>query len=102
MAKVKDNLILGNISGKIGDIVVKRRKNGQVYVSKRPIWTEKSRKSNVVKENNKLFAEAVKFAKEVLNDTELRKKYENEAKSKNMILWNFVISKYLKERKEKI
>jgi hypothetical protein len=78
MARTKNNAITANFHGKVGDQFVIRQRGRTSVLAALP---EKSKRpaSPAVKAQRKRFAEAVKFAKELLADPEKRKFYESRA-----------------------
>jgi hypothetical protein len=96
MAFSYDNEITKNYHGMMGGIVFRCRGNMSI-MSKRPDCS-KVVKTEAQKANMKRFAAAVIYAKRVLNDPELREKYEK-IRKENQSTWNAAISNFLSKPK---
>lgn len=80
MAKVVPNPAVGLLSGKIGDLVFAKQKNGESVVRRSPVRKAGLRIGEVA--NQEAFADAVRYAKEVwANNPALRAKYNAVARS---------------------
>ncbi len=91
MGKVTDNFALQGVSGKVGDIVLKRSK-GKTIIGKIPDRTKVILSKNQTN-SNKLFADAVAFAQKLMKDPEAKKIYKVKA---NLSLYQTLIKTYLK------
>ncbi|MFT3827207.1 MAG: hypothetical protein QM731_24990 [Chitinophagaceae bacterium] len=73
MARVKNNIIMRGVSGKVGDQLVFNQRNGQTVVSKVPRVSKKVPKGR--KEANDRFKQASKYAKQASFDPVLKAAY---------------------------
>jgi hypothetical protein len=78
MAKVRLDPLFSGISGRMGDLVFRTSKNGQVTVSQRPRKSGAA-PSEAQQANRQRFAEASKYASAALANPALRAVYENRA-----------------------
>jgi len=93
MARVKDNIIVKGLSGRIDNLVIKTYSYGTV-VSKMPDRS-KVKLSQKQKKANKRFQEAVFFAKSVLADPSKQKPYKKLVK-KGKSLYHAALSDFLR------
>jgi hypothetical protein len=94
MAKNNKNIVIDGLTGKVGNLVIRKR-NGKtsVYVITNPSvpYTEKQKLAQ------QKFASAVKQAKEALKDAEQRKQFEILAKkTKNESIYSAAVSWFMK------
>jgi hypothetical protein len=83
MAKSKNNVITFGLSGKVGDLVVFRQRDGQTIVAKVP---EQSKNVSLTqKELRKRFQHATIYAKAAIYDPETGELYEAAARKKKGI-----------------
>jgi hypothetical protein len=73
MAKSKNNVVTYGLSGKIGDLLIFRQKDGQTIVAKVPQQSGKVSKKQ--KAQRKRFQQAVIYAKAAINDSETGELY---------------------------
>jgi hypothetical protein len=97
MAEVKDNFVIEGTSGRIGKLVVNKIINGKTFVTKYPD------RSNVVYtkeqiEFRKIFAEAAKFASEIVNDPFKSSTYPRQGRKS---IYHCALSDFMKEYKRK-
>jgi len=97
MAEVKDNFVIEGTSGRIGKLVVNKIINGKTFVTKYPD------RSNVVYtkeqiEFRKIFAEAAKFASEIVNDPIKSSTYPRQGRKS---IYHCALSDFMKEYKRK-
>jgi hypothetical protein len=83
MAKSKGNVITFGLSGKVGDLLVFRQRDGQTIVAKLAESPKKS--SEKQKEHRKLFQRATIYAKAAVEDPQLKGLYDAAAKKKKGI-----------------
>ena len=96
MARVKNNVLVQGMSGKLGGLLLKHYSYGTV-VSKIPDRS-KVKLSVSQKTANKNFKEAVAYARAVLADTLQHKKYAKEVK-KGKSLYHAALADFLKRKK---
>ncbi|HTB24204.1 MAG TPA: hypothetical protein VK711_02485 [Puia sp.] len=97
MAEVKDNYIVQGTSGRIGKLVVNKIINGKTFITKYP---DRS-KVNYTKEQiefRKIFAEAAKFASEIINDPAKKSAYPSQGRKS---VYHCALSDYMTEYKRK-
>ena len=78
MAKQKNNVVTFGLSGKIGDLLIFRQRDGQTVVSKVP--QQSGKVSDKQKAQRRRFQEAVFYAKEVMETPEFAEFYAARAK----------------------
>jgi hypothetical protein len=93
MAKSKNNVITYGLSGKIGDLLVFRQRDGKTIVSKIP------EQSNTVSEkqtaNRARFQQAAVYAKIAVEDTETKDLYAEQAKKrKGLTSYNVAVADF--------
>jgi hypothetical protein len=93
MAKQKGNVVTHGLSGKIGDLLVFRQRDGKTIVSKMP---EQSKTvSEKQKEQRKRFQQAVIYAKAVADGSETKELYDAAAgKKKGLTLYNVAVADF--------
>ena len=95
MAKIKDNLAMQGISGKLGNQVVYRRVGDKIIVVAKP-RRKPTTHPTLISQNNR-FRLASTYAKNALQDTVLKDLYTAEAKRRGVInAYNMAVSDYLK------
>jgi hypothetical protein len=97
MAEVKENYIVQGTSGRIGKLVVNKIINGKTFITKYP---DRS-KVNYTKEQiefRKIFAEAAKFASEIVNDPAKKSTYPSQGRKS---IYHCALSDYMTEYKRK-
>ena len=98
MAIIPENSLLSQLSGKLGNIVIKRYKNKTVITlmpSKKKKSKRKPTELKKIHEDN--FAAAVKYAQGILGDLALKKKYEKKL-APGQSVYNYAISEYTKTK----
>lgn len=93
MARVKNNVLIQGLSGRIDRLLLKQYRYGTV-LSKMPDRS-KVKLSAKQKKANKRFQEAVQYAKGVLKDPPMHKLYAKELK-KGKSLYHAALSDFLK------
>ena len=98
MAEVIDNYVVNGIKGRVGKLAVYKIINGKTYMTKYPD------RSNVVYtkeqiEFRKIFAEAAKFASDIVNDPVKNSTYPRQGRKS---VYHCALSDYMKEYKRKI
>jgi hypothetical protein len=78
MAKSRNNVVTFGLSGKVGDLLIFRQRDGQTIVAKVPQQSKSP--SDKQKAQRKRFQEAVFYAKEAVETPELRELYAAMAK----------------------
>ena len=93
MAKSINNVVTHGLKGKIGDLLVFKKQNGQTVVSKIPDRSKvvSSAAQTEVKERFKI---AAKFAKNAINDAVLSEKYAAYQKN-GLTLFNIAMADFL-------
>jgi len=97
MAKIKLNSLFGEISGTLGDFVIKRSSTGEMIIARRP------RKSDIAPSeaqnaHRQRFKAASAYAKAATQDPRVRALYEEQAMLSNKTPYNLAISDYFKGR----
>lgn len=97
MARASKSSVLSNLSGVIGEFVVRQTKHG-VVVAKRPAHCKKHKLSEAEQDTRNRFAEAIAYAKQVLADF---KKQNPGAKTviNGKSIYNAAIAEYLRRDK---
>jgi hypothetical protein len=97
MARVKNNDLTENLSGKLGRQLVFKTYSYGTVVSRYPDMS-KVKLSTKQKKSNALFAEAVAYARGVLADAVKRKKYEAKLKPGKTV-YNAALSDYMQKNR---
>jgi hypothetical protein len=79
LAKIKKNIVTSGLSGKLGNDLVFRQVNGQTIVSSAPVKSEKD-PSPAQDAHREKFKEAAIYAKSVMQNAGIKKKYLEEAR----------------------
>lgn len=82
MAKIKLQNIFQEIEGRLGDYVFKKSASGEIIISKVPDMSH-VRWSKAQKLQRRRMKEANAYAREAMNDPEMRAHYEVEARRRN-------------------
>jgi len=93
MAKIRSNMLLEGLSGKIGLTLVVQ-KNG--IIRSRPKKSQKSRSAGQ-KKNNSLFSDAVAYFHKVESDPSLMALYRKKCR-KGQRVYNRIISEYMRRK----
>jgi hypothetical protein len=94
MARVKNNVLTEGLSGKIGNKIVFRQRNGVTIAAQAPKQKVKLTENQL--SQNKRFTDASTYAKNALSDPTLKAFYEAEAKKKGTLsARNAAMSDYL-------
>jgi hypothetical protein len=83
MAKSTNNVLTYGLSGKIGDLLVFRQKDGKTIVAKVPEQSKTT--SDKQKEQRKRFQQATIYAKNAVNSAGVKERYAEGAKKKKGI-----------------
>jgi hypothetical protein len=94
MAKMKLNPLFAGISGKIGNIVIKRSPNGDVIVARTPDLS-RVKPSQAQLDQRRAFGKASDYAKFALADEALRAFYETRAQLRNITPRAVCVGDYL-------
>ncbi|GJH41330.1 hypothetical protein RCZ04_18800 [Capnocytophaga sp. HP1101] len=95
MARIEENFAMSGMSGKLGNLLVYRQRNGKTIVAKTPHRTAKKSEKQV--ETNNRFKLASTYAKNALLDPALKALYEAEAKKRAVSsAYNMAMADYLK------
>ena len=97
MARVIDNDLTENLSGKIGKKLVYKTYAYGTIATRYPDMS-KVKLSSKQKKSNKLFADAVAFAKSIIADPVKRKKYEAKL-APGKTVYNTALSEYMKNNR---
>jgi hypothetical protein len=93
MAKQKGNVVTHGLSGKVGDLLIFRQKDGQTIVSKIPEppkdWSEKQIA------HRKRFKKGVIYAQAAMEDPEKQPVYTAMAKKKKRVPFNVAVADFL-------
>ena len=97
MAEIKDNYVVNGIKGRVGKLAVYKIINGKTFMTKYPD------RSNVIYtkeqiEFRKIFAEAAKFASEIVSDPVKKSTYPRQGRKS---IYHCALSDYMKEYKRK-
>jgi hypothetical protein len=93
MAKSRNNVITYGLSGKIGDILIFRQRDGQTIVAKVPNQSKTLSEEQI--KVRKRFQRATIYAKGAIADPELKELYEAEAKKqKGMTAYNVAVADF--------
>lgn len=92
MAKVGDNIVTTGFSGKLGDLIVFRNRNGKTYVSKAP--TSSGKASEAQLQHRKKFQKAVLYGKSIMANPEMKEAYESLAKD-GKTAYNVAVADFL-------
>ena len=96
MAILLENQLLSQLSGKLGNVVIKKYKDKTVITLLPYKKSKKRRKPGTLKklhENN--FAAAVKYAQGIIRDAKLKKAYAKKVRPGQSV-YNYAISEYTK------
>jgi hypothetical protein len=98
MAIIPEHSLLSQLSGKLGNVVIKRYKNRTV-ITLLPAKKKKSRlkPTELKKLNEDNFAAAVKYAQGILSDLKLKKAYEKKV-APGQTVYNYAISEYARTK----
>jgi hypothetical protein len=97
MAEIKDNYVVQGASGRIGKLTVMKIINGKTFITKYP---DRS-KVNYTKEQiefRKIFAEAAKFASEIVSDPIKKSAYPRQGRKS---IYHCALSDYMTKHKRK-
>jgi rRNA maturation endonuclease Nob1 len=78
MAESKNNIITHGLSGKVGNLIVFRVRNGKTYVASKP-KDRTGELSDAQKDHQKRFQQAVIYAKSALTNPETKQAYKDAA-----------------------
>lgn len=95
MAKITLNPMIDDLSGKIGQFVLRRAPSGKLILSKAPDMS-RVKWSKAQKENRQRFKKAVAYAREALADPKVRARYEKRAVKEGKRAHDLAMSDYLK------
>jgi hypothetical protein len=99
MASGKGNLLLENMSGKLGDEYVIKNYSGKIVIARRP-----RKYKRTTTELTELYADrfkaAIKHAQSILLDSKLKGTYKKKLKP-GQRLYNYLIQEYMMEERRK-
>lgn len=93
MAESKNNIITHGLSGKVGDLIVFRNRNGKTYVASKP-KKRTGELSDAQKEHHKRFQQAVIYAKSALMNPETKQAYK-EAATQGESAYNVAVADFM-------
>jgi hypothetical protein len=94
MAKSKNNVVTHGLSGKIGDLLIFRQRDGETIVAKKAEPSKKSSEKQV--QQRRSFQQATVYAKAATADTELKDLYEAAAKKrKGITAYNVAVADFM-------
>lgn len=99
MAKAKLNPVFVEVHGKLGDMVVRRTRNGGISLIRKADMS-KVKWSPAQQANRQRFREAVTYAKEALADPQVRAEYEATAAKQGKRAFEIAISEYLQKQEQ--
>jgi len=91
MAKIRKKGVIGEITGKVGQIVVKYS-NGQYIVTTPPVFTQPPTEKQV--EHREKFKEAIDYAKTAIKTSPTKEVYENLAEDKQKYPMNVAVADF--------
>ncbi|MFT3822799.1 MAG: hypothetical protein QM731_02720 [Chitinophagaceae bacterium] len=94
MAISKNNNIMKDVSGKVGGLIVFKKRHGKTIVSNKP--AEYKVKSEKRKAASERFRQAMLLAQSAMKDPVLRARYEEIAMANNRAAFNVALSEILK------
>lgn len=97
MSEVKENYIVQGTSGRIGTLVVIKIINGKTFITKYPDRSKVIYTKEQI-EFRKIFAEAAKFASEIVSDPVKKSTYPHQGRKS---IYHCALSDYMKEYKRK-
>lgn len=97
MARTK-SILLASLHGAIGKEIVIKQYGKKTVITKYPDMS-KVKPTRQQKKGRKLFAEAVAFARCILNNPKLKEQYESKKKRRQTV-YHFAIQEYLKKNKK--
>lgn len=93
MAKSRNNVITHGLSGKVGDLLIFRQRDGQTVVSKIPERTKELSEKQT--ETLKRFQQATVYAKAAVSDPGMKERYEEKAKKrKGITAYNVAVADF--------
>ena len=97
MSEVKENYIVQGSSGRIGKLVVIKIINGKTFMTKYPDRSQVNYTKEQI-EFRKIFAEAAKFASEIVNDPVKKSSYPRQGRKS---IYHCALSDFMTEYKRK-
>jgi len=97
MAEVKNNYVVEGTSGRIGKLLVNKIINGKTFLTQYPDRSKVVYTKEQI-EFRKIFAEAAKFASEIVNDPVKSAAYPRQGRKS---IYHCALSDYMKEYKRK-
>lgn len=97
MSKVKENVLINGMSGRLDNVIFKHYRYGTV-ISKKPDRS-KVKLTGQQKKQNANFQQAVAFAKSVLADATKRKAYEKKARKEKRSVYHLALAEFLKKNR---
>jgi hypothetical protein len=97
MAEIKDNFTVQGISGRVGNLAVYKIINGKTFMTKYPDRSKVIYTKEQI-EFRKIFAEAAKFASEIVNDPAKKSTYPRQGRKS---IYHCALSDYMTEYKRK-
>ncbi|HEY4966962.1 MAG TPA: hypothetical protein VII28_11200 [Puia sp.] len=97
MSEVKENYIVQGTSGRIGKLVVYKIINGKTFMTKYPDRSQVNYTKEQI-EFRKIFAEAAKFASEIVNDPVKKSTYPRQGRKS---IYHCALSDFMTEYKRK-
>jgi hypothetical protein len=97
MAKIKDNYVVQGISGRVGNLAVYKIINGKTFMTKYPDRSHVVYTKEQI-EFRQIFAEAARFASEIVNDPVKKSTYPCQGRKS---IYHCALSDFMKEYKRK-
>jgi hypothetical protein len=97
MAEVKENYVVQGCSGRVGTQLVIKIINGKTHLTKYPDRSKVTYTKEQI-EYRKVFAEAAKFASEIMSDPDKRSSYPRQGRQS---IYHCALSDFMKEHKRK-
>jgi hypothetical protein len=95
MAKVTLNLMIDDVRGKIGGLVLRRAPSGKLILSKAPDMS-RVKWSKAQKENRQRFKQAVAYSKAAMAEPNVRAHYQKEAAEQGKRPYDLAVSDFLR------
>jgi len=93
MAKVGNNIVTARLSGKLGDLIVFRKRGDHTYVSSAPQQKERVPTAQQ-EEHRRHFQEAIIYAKKSIADPAVKADYKESA-SENQSAYNVAVADFM-------
>ena len=98
MARVQKNAVLKGLSGQLGKQLVFKQYGNKTVVSRFPDMS-KIKPGKLQQQKSSLFSEAVAYARAIINDPVLKKKYQTKVK-RGQTVYHYAIQEFYKKQKQ--